>query len=100
MKMFIIFGGIAAILFALLAFRFLFRSKRPLLGSVFAVFSLLFVLAEVKALQFNKMMSTPPPMQVGTVTSAVVKAEDWAPTISAVGSVSPVQGAMISTELP
>ena len=98
--MFIIFGGIAAILFALLAFRFLFRSKRPLLGSVFAVFSLLFVLAEVKALQFNKMMSTPPPMQVGTVTSAVVKAEDWAPTLSAVGSVSPVQGAMISTELP
>ena len=39
-------------------------------------------------------------MQVGTVTSAVVKAEDWAPTLSAVGSISAVQGAMISTELP
>ena len=39
----------------------------------------------------------PPPE---TVTSAVVKEEDWAPLLSSVGSVSPVQGAMISAELP
>ena len=29
---------------------------------------------------------------VETVTSAVVKEEDWAPTLRAVGSISPVQG--------
>ena len=34
-----------------------------------------------------------------TVSSAVVKEEDWAPTLSAVGSVSAVQGAVVSTEL-
>ena len=37
-----------------------------------------------------------PPM---TVTSAEVKQENWAPLLSAVGSISPVQGAMISSEL-
>src|SRR5438477_7504410 len=39
---------------------------------------------------------TPPPE---TVTSAIVKEEDWAPMLSAVGSVSAVQGAVVSTEL-
>ena len=34
-----------------------------------------------------------------TVSSAVVKEEDWAPTLSAIGSVSAVQGAVVSTEL-
>ena len=34
-----------------------------------------------------------------TVSSAVVKEEDWAPVLSAVGSISAVQGAMVSTEL-
>jgi membrane fusion protein (multidrug efflux system) len=45
------------------------------------------------------MMSTKPPMPVATVTSAQVKEEDWAPILSAVGSVSAVQGAIVSTEL-
>ena len=99
MKIFIIFASIAAVLFALLAFRLLFRSRRLLLGSVFAVIALFFVLADIKALQFYKMMSAPRPMPVETVTSAVVKEEDWAPVLSAVGSVSAVQGAVVSTEL-
>jgi membrane fusion protein (multidrug efflux system) len=38
----------------------------------------------------------PPPT---TVTSAVVKEEDWAPRLSAVGSISAVQGAILSTDL-
>jgi membrane fusion protein (multidrug efflux system) len=97
---FIIFASIAAVLLALLAFRLLFRSRRLLFGAVFAVIALFFVLADIKALQFYKMMSTPPPMPVETVTSAVVKEEDWAPVLSAVGSISPVQGAIISSELP
>jgi membrane fusion protein (multidrug efflux system) len=39
------------------------------------------------------------PMPVETVTSAVVKEENWAPTFSSVGSVSAVQGAIVATEL-
>ena len=38
-----------------------------------------------------------PPTTVSSVT--VVKEEDWAPTLSAIGSVSAVQGAVVSTEL-
>jgi len=63
----------------------------------------LFVLfAGIKVLQIFTMVSVgkkmvPPPT---TVTSAIVKQTDWQPILSAVGSVSPVQGAVISAEIP
>jgi membrane fusion protein (multidrug efflux system) len=53
----------------------------------------------IKVLQIGKMMSTPMVVPPTTVSSAVVKEEDWAPTLSAIGSVSAVQGAVVSTEL-
>ena len=53
----------------------------------------------IKILQIGKMASTPMVMPPTTVSSAVVKEEDWAPTLSAIGSVSAVQGAVVSTEL-
>ena len=53
----------------------------------------------IKILQIGKMMSTPMVMPPTTVSSAVVKEEDWAPTLSAIGSVSAVQGAVVSAEL-
>src|SRR6266581_4288027 len=53
----------------------------------------------VKALQIGKMMSTKMEMPPTTVSSATVKEEDWAPTLSAVGSISAVQGAVVSSEL-
>lgn len=53
----------------------------------------------IKVLQIGKMMSTPMVMPATTVSSAVAKEEDWAPTLSAIGSVSAVQGAVVSTEL-
>jgi membrane fusion protein (multidrug efflux system) len=53
----------------------------------------------IKALQIGKMMSTPMVMPPTTVSSAVAKEEDWAPTLSAIGSVAAVQGAVVSTEL-
>jgi membrane fusion protein (multidrug efflux system) len=56
----------------------------------------------LKALQFVTMIKAgksmvPPPT---TVTSAKVQKGQWAPTLRAVGSISPVQGATISAELP
>src|SRR6476660_1210979 len=53
----------------------------------------------IKILQIGKMMSTPHTMPPTTVTSASVKEEDWAPRLTAVGSVSAVQGAVVSAEL-
>jgi membrane fusion protein (multidrug efflux system) len=53
----------------------------------------------IKALQIGKMMSMPQTMPPTTVSSTAVKEEDWAPRLTAVGSVSAVQGAVVSAEL-
>ncbi len=62
---------------------------------IFLAFAGLKVLQIVTMIHAGKAMVPPPT----TVTSAVVKKADWQPTISAIGSVSPVQGATISAEL-
>lgn len=95
----VLIASIAAILFGLIAFVLFRRSKRGVMATVFAVLSLIFLLADIKLLQFRKLASTPMKMPATTVTSAVVKEEDWAPTLSSVGSISPVQGALVSAEL-
>ena len=86
--------------FGFIAFR-RFRSGRTTSAAIFAVLAVFFLLLDLKALQFQTMGAAakkmaPPPT---TVTSAVVKEEDWAPRLSAVGSISAVQGAVLSTDL-
>ena len=76
--------------------------KGPVFWVVLGIIGLFLLFGGIKALQIFTMVSAgakmvPPPT---TVTSAVVRQADWQPTLSAVGSVSPVQGAMISAELP
>jgi membrane fusion protein, multidrug efflux system len=78
-----------------------FRSGRTTSAAIFAVLAVFLLLLDLKALQFQRMAAmgakmAPPPT---TVTSAVVKEEDWAPRLSAVGSISAVQGAVLSTDL-
>jgi len=69
-------------------------------GIVFFVAALL-VIGGIKALQIYTMVKGgPPPMPPTTVTSATVTEEPWAPELSAVGTVAPVQGAMLAMELP
>jgi membrane fusion protein, multidrug efflux system len=53
----------------------------------------------IKALQIVKMVKTPQMMPAVAVTSAPVKEEDWVPALTAVGSISAVEGAVVSTEL-
>jgi membrane fusion protein, multidrug efflux system len=60
---------------------------------------LVILLVGIKAMQIGKMMKSPMTMPPTTVSSVVVKEEDWAPMLSAVGSVSAVQGAVVSAEL-
>src|SRR6266446_2601734 len=102
MMIFIIFASVGAVLFALLAFLLFFGLRRwYVLGAVFAVLSLFFVLVDIKTLQIHKMTSGGAKgMPPTTVTSAEVKQENWPPLLSAVASISPVQGAVISSELP
>jgi len=71
---------------------------RVAIGGLVGLFILL---VGIKGLQISKMMAagkemTPPPV---TVTSAVVKEENWSPVLPAIGSVSAVQGAIVATEL-
>jgi len=68
-------------------------------GAVYGVICVLCLFLGVKAAQFNKMMSSPFVMPATPVSSVEVKNEDWAPVLSAIGSVSPVQGAVVSSEL-
>jgi membrane fusion protein (multidrug efflux system) len=63
------------------------------------LFLILVPIGLIKFLQIRKMMSSPREMPATTVTSVVVKEEDWAPRLSAVGSISAVQGAVLSTDL-
>ncbi|MEP6809220.1 MAG: efflux RND transporter periplasmic adaptor subunit [Chthoniobacterales bacterium] len=83
-------------------------APRPAKGSRGAVFKVVLgliaaflVIAGIKGFQFATMIKAgkamvPPPT---TVTSAQVQKGNWVPMLTAVGSISPVQGATISAEL-
>lgn len=69
-------------------------------GILFFLAALL-VIGGIKFLQIYTMMKGgQPQMPPTTVTSAPVRAEHWAPELTAVGSVAAVQGAMLAAELP
>ena len=74
-------------------------TRKTVIKALFAVGALFLVIFGIKAMQIAKMVATKPPMPVTTVTSAPVKEEDWAPVLSSVGSVSAIQGAVVSPEL-
>lgn len=78
------------------------RARGAVFKIVLALIGIFLLLAGIKALQIKKMMGagasmTPPP---ATVTSATVEQGEWAPVLTAVGTINPVQGATISAELP
>src|SRR5216110_2713105 len=73
--------------------------RRAWVLAIGGLIGLVALLLGVKALQIVKMMSTPMVMPPTTVSSVTVKEEDWAPTLSAVGSISAVQGTVVSSEL-
>ena len=75
------------------------RSRGGLGVAIGLLAAIVIFVVGIKALQIGKMMSSPKMLPVTTVTSAAVKEEDWAPRLSAVGSVSAAQGAVVSTEL-
>jgi membrane fusion protein (multidrug efflux system) len=94
----ILFFSTGVVLFTLLGIVF-FRRRRVVAGTVFALLAFICLLADVKFLQFHKLASMPQGMPPAAVSSTVVKEEDWAPVLSAVGSISPVQGAVVASEL-
>ena len=76
------------------------KSRRgPIFLALAGLVLVVVLLVGIKIMQISTMMSMPRTMPATTVSSAVVKEEDWAPVLSAVGSVSAVQGAVLSTDL-
>jgi membrane fusion protein, multidrug efflux system len=75
------------------------RRRKPVVIAVALLIAICAFVFGVKFLQIGKMMSMPRTVPPTTVTSASVKEEDWAPRLTAVGSVSAVQGAVVSAEL-
>src|SRR5438477_1299413 len=76
------------------------RPRRGIMWKAIAgLIVLVVLLLGIKVMQIVKMASSPRVMPATTVTSAIVKEEDWAPRLSAVGTVSAVQGATLSTDL-
>ena len=74
-------------------------ARKPITKAIAGLVLLVVVLFGIKAMQIGKMMSTPMMMPPTTVSSAMAKEEDWPPVLSVIGSVSAVQGAVVSTEL-
>ncbi len=77
------------------------RSRGPIFKVILALIGVFLLLGGLKAWQITTLISSgkkmvPPP---STVTSAKVEQADWAPMLTAVGSIAPVQGATISAEL-
>lgn len=96
----ILLATAGVIVFGLLALFLLASFRAYVAGTIFALLCVVCLLADIKFLQFRKMtsggdMGMPPT----TVTSAEVKEENWAARLSAVGSISAVQGAVLSTDL-
>ena len=75
------------------------RRRKPIVIAIALLIAIVVFVFGTKFLQIGKMMSMPRTMPPTTVTSASVKEEDWAPRLTAVGSVSAAQGAVVSTEL-
>jgi membrane fusion protein, multidrug efflux system len=75
------------------------RRRKPIVIAIALLITICVFVFGLKALQIGKMMSTPQTMPPTTVSSASVEEEDWAPRLTAVGSVGAVQGAVISAEL-
>src|SRR5947207_2095271 len=74
-------------------------TRKIVIEALLAVGVLFLIICGIKALQIGKTATTKQSMPLARVTSAPVKEEDWAPTLTSVGTVSAVQGATVSTEL-
>lgn len=77
------------------------RTRNAVLKVLAGLLGVFLLIAGIKVMQIMTLISSgkkmvPPPT---TVTSATVQKGDWQPILRAVGSINPVQGAMISAEL-
>jgi membrane fusion protein (multidrug efflux system) len=73
--------------------------RRIIFAGIGIVGAVLVVLAGVKAMQIRALMAMKFPQQVETISSAVAHEEKWQDTLTAVGSVDPVNGVTLAPEI-
>ena len=76
--------------------------KKRIILAILGLVILIAILAAVKAMQIRAMIeqgkkAVPPPE---TVTTAMVRAESWETALTAVGTLTAVQGVTVAAELP
>ena len=78
------------------------RTRSAVFKVVAGLVAIFLLIAGIKVWQIMTLVSAGKKMVMPptTVTSSPVQKGDWQPTLTAVGSINPVQGAMISAELP
>ena len=73
--------------------------KRKIFVGLGIVVAVLIVLAGIKFFQIRKLMATPSPTEMETISSAVAHEETWQDTLSAIGSVDPQNGVTLAPEI-
>jgi membrane fusion protein (multidrug efflux system) len=78
------------------------KKRRPILKVVLALVAIAVAIFGIKGWQIASVISAGSKMQMPptTVTSFTVEQVEWQPRLTAVGTISPVQGATISAEMP
>ena len=77
------------------------KTRGAVIKVVLGLVAVFVLIAGIKALQIFTLISSGKKMVLPptTVTSATVEQADWEPVLTAIGSITPVQGATISAEL-
>ena len=78
------------------------KKRRPILKVVLGLVAIAVIIFGIKGWQIASMIGAAKSMQMPptTVTSFTVEQVEWQPRLDAVGTISPVQGATISAEMP
>ncbi len=73
--------------------------KKNIIIAIIILLVVVGIIAGIKALQTGAMMSMKPPVMIETVTAAVVEPQRWESVLTSVGSLTAVQGVMVSAEV-
>ena len=73
--------------------------KKNIIIAIIILLVVVGIIAGIKALQIGAMMSMKPPVMIETVTAAVVEPQRWESVLTSVGSLTAVQGVMVSAEV-
>ena len=73
--------------------------KKNIIIAIIILLVVVGIIAGIKALQIGATMSMKPPVMIETVTAAVVEPQRWESVLTSVGSLTAVQGVMVSAEV-